>query len=140
MSHKAICKSIANWWRLFQVHHLAISGSVSWKKSRTVCLMVHKFGRRSKINSSPGLSQTLRRLLGYHSKTSSRIFLEIHVKVITQKLFRNYWRATKCLVTLLVLGYIICVVILQCRCTYDGWLLLDHQTQYSWSWKLQKEL
>ena len=59
---------------------------------------VHLFGRLSKMNISPGLCQTLRKMLYYHSKTSSKIFLEIQVKVITQKLLRKYGRTTKCLV------------------------------------------
>ena len=59
---------------------------------------VHLFGRLSKMNISPRLCQTLRKMLYYHSKTSSKIFLEIHVKVITQQLLRKYGRTTKCLV------------------------------------------
>ena len=35
-------------------------------------------------------TETLRRMLGYHSKMMSRTFLVTHVQVITQKLFRNY--------------------------------------------------
>ena len=76
------------------------------KKSRPVCLMVHKFDSSSKMNISQRLCQILRRMLGYHSKTSSRTFLEIHVQVITQKLFRSYWRATKHLVATCILNYI----------------------------------
>ena len=41
------------------------------------------------------LCQTLRRMFGYHLKTSSRTFLEIHMQVVTQTLYRNYWRAIK---------------------------------------------
>ena len=47
------------------------------KKSRPVCLIAEKFGSSSKMKSSPGICQTLRRMLGYHSKTSSKTFLEI---------------------------------------------------------------
>ena len=82
------------------------------KKSRSACLMVHKFDSSSKMNSSPVLCQTLKRMLGYHSKMSSRTFLEIHVHLITQKMFRNYWRATKHFVAIWVLNYIFYIVIL----------------------------
>ena len=82
------------------------------KKSRLVCLMVYKFDSSSKMNSSPVLCQTLKRMFGYHSKTSSRTFLKIHMQVFTQKLFRNYWRATKHLVATWIVNYIFCIAIL----------------------------
>ena len=82
------------------------------KKSRLACWMVHKFDSSSKMNSSPVLCQTLKRMLGYHSKTLSRTFLEIYVHLITQKMFRNYWRATKHLVAIWVLNYIFYIGIL----------------------------
>ena len=82
------------------------------KKSSSVCLMLNKFGSSSKMNSSLGLCQTLRGMLGYHTKTFSRTFLEIHLQVITQKLFRNYWRSTTCLVATWELNYMICNAIL----------------------------
>ena len=43
------------------------------KKSRAVCLMVHKFCSSSKMNSSPGLCQTLRRMLGYYTKILQKL-------------------------------------------------------------------
>ena len=82
------------------------------KKSRSDCLMVHQFDSSSKMNSSPVLCQTLNRMVSHHSKTSSRTFLQIHVQVIMQKLFRNYWRATKRLVATWVLNYTFCIAIL----------------------------
>ena len=68
------------------------------KKNRAGVLMVHKFGSSLKMNSSPRLCEKLRRMPGYYSKTSPRTFLEIRKQLITQKLFRNHWRATKSLV------------------------------------------
>ena len=110
------------------------------KKSRLVCLMVHKFDSSSKTNSSPVLCQPLKRMLDYHSKTSTRTFLEIHVQVITQKLFRNYWRGTKHLVPTWALNYIFCIAILPTFQKILVLLAMSKVNEFTKIWRLWKNV